>query len=504
MSAVLFISHYSSTIKLTVQDSSVIKECVETSCERLQLDFNNNYSLYYNNNELPLDSSIKSLDIISGSKLTLKKSYLSISNSSKNDSIVNIKIQILNSNPNDQAYLRKLSNGLFIHKFNSQLATLNDLLNEFQEILNFNLIDKEPSFQIANKNITNTANQFNKSLKSYGLIKGNQVLRIKLNYKVSQNSNNNQSNLPSLIKSKKFTQSSNIESKNEDKNEKTVQTKKSNNNFNADTSDALNVDDKITFQVFKQSKGSFVQETNDIDDKVYDMTVSQAKKYQKILFDKANRKSDYVEAKLKKEREEREKKQSQTIAQTPKKVSIRIRFPDSNFVQLSFNSNNILKDIFQFLNENILIQNLNFKYNLILPNVFIKQPRNPRTKKLIYDENNLPKILEYKEYLNQDSLIMKIKISSLSNTSVGFELLDNTDKSLVSRNHNYKGPFIKQEYLKEAKDLGFPTGGNANSSNTTGKDSKSESKNDIKHEIKDKLNSYKEKKIPKWLKLAKK
>lgn len=252
-----------------------------------------------------------------------------------------------------------------------------------------------------------------------------------------------------------------------------------------------------TFSIFKPSESNLptaaVSVSNDDND--LELSVDDAKRYQEILKKKALAPSPYVQSKLKKEKEEQESKQKETT----NNVQIRIKFPDLSITQVTLPSDHTVHELIQFLHENILVENTDFKYNLVIPKFNYANNNRGKQSKDTVDENiywkHIRTSLNGKD-IERSEVLLK-KLASYHQTSFIFETIkpgpkNDVDPTDFSRDTSFKGPFLKNS--QDAKPvhelIGAPEPSRGSGLSNLGHNIKKSVSKDLK-------------KPPKWMKLSK-
>lgn len=254
-------------------------------------------------------------------------------------------------------------------------------------------------------------------------------------------------------------------------------------------------------------------------------SIDDLKRYQKLLKDQANVKTDYVTNKLKQEKEKSLQHQPSNPSKDDglqREVSIRIKFPDLTVTNIKLpvlqrnNKTTLVKDFIQFLNNNLLISS-SLKYNLIIPHFnsnSLNKGKISQDKLTSSGSSASPTSIYYSDILN-DGDILQTNLIHYNLVNFLFEIIK-PDDSISDNRLNYKidslnkGPFVKnlksaQPINKLIDDALSTESGNRLSLLKNHKFSKSET--DSEHSainLQKEDVSNKEKKVPKWFKLIKK
>ncbi|OWB77154.1 hypothetical protein B5S32_g1315 [[Candida] boidinii] len=556
MSIPVNVIHNFQTFKLKVTPSTLLSEIVIDSCTHFKLDHENSSYILKSQSKTFKDLSlpVKFANLPQGCKLELTKdetqkkplrtqasasrtprssvsSVKSNTNTSQPNttSTVTIKLQVIK--PNHSQF--KLTSNEYqdgslpvnlIHKFDSN-TKLTDVLTEFENLFNIDLFNNT-SLKFIDLNTKTTKliilkpviqsytktfeleKDLESTLNSIGLSSNNHVLRLR--FKETSESIT-ESTIEEINKST-IEQNQSIKSEplviNQDSlKQETVEVKPP-IDTPIDTVEPMDEDkdeenNEPLIQVFKAADHPVNTSANDYDEDNYNMTVDQARLYQSILSKRASGGSHSTTLMTKAQRERENNKLKSNTTKKFDNLIIRIRFPDRSTLQLNLLSNSTLGDLYNLLIDKIL--NLSKSQKLKLTTTNTATTSNELIFKLL---NSYPhtEILSTKNDLSL-KLIDDCKFNHRS-------LL------IYEEDSSRKGPFIKEEYLANAKSAEEldeiksslenlqNTESNSNDDNTYNESQLKNLKDQIESSMNNNNNSNendeKKVKMPKWFKLGKK
>ncbi|GME68146.1 unnamed protein product [[Candida] boidinii] len=561
MSIPVNVIHNFQTFKLKVTPSTLLSEIVNDSCSHFKLDHENSSYILKSQSKTFKDLSlpVKFANLPQGCKLELTKddtqkkplraqssafntsrskglqsassssSSSSMSDSTKSNraqstTTVTIKLQIIKPNYSQfKLTSKEYQDGSLpvnlIHKFDSN-TKLSSVLTEFENLFHIDLFNNtslkfidlntkttklitlKPAIQSYTKTFE-SEKDFEYTLNSIGLSSNNHVLRLRF----KETSESITESTVEEIDNSTLEQTASAESESLVANKtseklETVEVKPIDTPI--DTLEPMDEDkdddkDEPLIQVFKPTDHPVNTGANEYDEDNYNMTVDQAKLYQSILSKRASGGSLSTSLMTKAQRERENNKLKSNSVKKFDNIIIRIRFPDRSTLQLNLLSNSTLGDLYNLLIDKILELSKSQKLKLTTTNT-------TTSKDLIFKLlNSYP----HTEILSTtDDLSLKLADDCKFN---------HRSLLIYEEDSSRTGPFIKEEYLANAKSAEEldeikssleklqKIESDSNDNNTYSESQLKNLKDQFENSISNNnVSDEKKVKMPKWFKLGKK
>ncbi|KAG0681696.1 hypothetical protein C6P40_002731 [Pichia californica] len=459
------------TYRATVTPSTLLSDVLKDACQHFQLGSDvSGYSLVnINGKVIDLSLPFRFSNLAQGANLDLKgpidiktsnSNVITNDTSIQNEKFVNIRISVSSTKINTT----------IMEKFPNK-NTFQDVLKVVKEKCGLTPIPNDRfSVQVMMKIIK--PNEFDKPLASLGLTEGNHAIRLRVLPEnqlppthTVQTLNPKKIVTEEKVAVKTKTPTENLQPQ-ETKDEDIVMHSTEEENYNVEIQEKKEEAEEkegenvvIPEEEPAKTNISFIQSKTNVkeyDDSSYEMSVEQARVYQKILSQRAADQPMLTRALREKiEAEERQRKEQIKKSIYKGECLIRIKFPDNKVIQIKIDNRKSLKDLGDVLIDEVLkpdiIPSQYIKGGELFFELYIALPY----KKILGKGIDLEKKIDDCEFGNRISLLFRFETDYTRTVTTGYildDLLEKTEEpteAINSTELRTNGESVVQDSVKE-------------------------------------------------------